>query len=649
MAGVKQRLFCWWLMAGIFLFGALPSAFCQGTAFFYQGQLGNGGVPANGAYNFTFTLYNAVTNGTPVSGTLTNDNVSVSNGLFTTILDFGPNIFTGQNLWLDIGVSANTTSFTMLSPLQPVLPAPYAIFASSTTNFIGFLPASQIGGTLSATAFAGYTNTVAFTNSANLFSGTFSGNGGSVTNVNVTNLTGVLADAQLPTNTAYLNSNQTFTANNTFNGANTFTNLYGNSFSGSFFGNGLVGWVPVSGTSVQAQIDHGYLLTNSQTVTVTLPATANPGDIVRIAGAGAGGWQLAQNASQSVLGNFLNYNTTWYPSSVGTALWTGMASSAGGTMMAATANGSSGDVDVSVNSGITWAATTASGSGVQWQCIASSADGAYLVAAITNNSIYSSTNAGSSWAVIPTSPSTKGWTGIASSSDGTRVVACAYNAFIYNFVNGVFVRSNATSTTWSTVASSANGNNLVAAAYGGDIYLSGNGGASWTAVSSSPPGSGNWKAVASSADGTKLAAASYNGGIYTSVNSGSSWVKTAAPTGDWSSLACSSDGSKLIAAANSGGIYTSANGGTTWAQETNGLPASASWSCVALSANGTAMAAGVYNGGIYAAQISSQNAVTTTPGTSGYLYGAQGSAVELQYIGNNQFMPVSFSGNIWAY
>jgi hypothetical protein len=40
---------------------------------------------------------------------------------------------------------------------------------------------------------------------------------------------------------------------------------------------------------------------------------------------------------------------------------------------------------------------------------------------------------------------------------------------------------------------------------------------------------------------------------------------------------------------------------------------------------------------------------TTTVGTSGYLIGTQSSAVELQYIGNNQFMPVGSAGNIWAY
>jgi hypothetical protein len=36
-------------------------------------------------------------------------------------------------------------------------------------------------------------------------------------------------------------------------------------------------------------------------------------------------------------------------------------------------------------------------------------------------------------------------------------------------------------------------------------------------------------------------------------------------------------------------------------------------------------------------------------GTNGYITGGQGTAVELQYIGNNQFMPVSSAGTIWAH
>jgi hypothetical protein len=35
-------------------------------------------------------------------------------------------------------------------------------------------------------------------------------------------------------------------------------------------------------------------------------------------------------------------------------------------------------------------------------------------------------------------------------------------------------------------------------------------------------------------------------------------------------------------------------------------------------------------------------------GTNGFISGGQGTAVELQYIGNGKFMPVSSAGSIWA-
>src|ERR1700722_2448040 len=202
ITGVNWKSLSLWLLAIVCLFFSVNCSFGQGTAFQYQGQLNNSGTAANGNFDFEFMVYSA-SNGVPMSGTLTNFNVGVTNGLFMTTLDFGPGIFTGPTLWLDIGVETNGgkgTNFTTLSPLQPILPVPYAIFANSASNLVGVLPASQLSGTLPASAFTGYTNTVAFTNSGNTFSGAFSGNGSGITNVNVTNLTGVLADSQLPSN-----------------------------------------------------------------------------------------------------------------------------------------------------------------------------------------------------------------------------------------------------------------------------------------------------------------------------------------------------------------------------------------------------------------------------------------------------------------
>jgi hypothetical protein len=646
MHAVNRKSLYLSLVVGVLSLLTGHSSFAQGTAFLYQGQLGNGGSPANGSYDFQFTVYNAITNGQAVSSTVTNTGVAVNNGLFTATLDFGTGIFTGTtNVWLNLGVRTNNTAtFAFLSPRQPILATPYAIFANSASNLVGVLPASQLSGTLPASAFTGYTNSVALTNGANLFSGAFSGNGGSVTNVNVSNLAGILAASQLPTNTAYVNSNNTFTAsntftgNNTFNGANVFTNLTGNSFSGSFFGNGLVGWVVVPGTTVQASIDHGYLLTNQQVDTVTLPPTANVGDIVRIAGAGSTGWQVAQNAGQSVLGNFITYGKVWTLTSQN-GEWDSMASSSDGTRMIL-GNMNSGTF-ISVNSGASWGNVFSTE--VQVVGVASSADGTHLACVVTNGGeIYVSVNSGSTWSPLGAA----NWTAVASSSSGNQFVAVAANQGIATFSTTAAINNYANTISWSSVASSANGSNLVASAYNGSIYLSANAGASWNPSSS---GVKNWKAVASSADGTKLVAAVYGGGIYSSINSGGSWSPTLAPAENWVSLASSSDGSKLIAVANGGGVFTSANWGTTWLLQTNAVPTATTWGCCASSASGSTLATAINfptSGGIYTSQAAAQT--STTAGTTGYLSGSQGSAAELQCIGNGQFMPISSVGTIWG-
>ena len=75
---------------------------------------------------------------------------------------------------------------------------------------------------------------------------------------------------------------------------NTFTN-FGQQFSRQFFRQRSGRLDPTNGTAVQAQTDHGYVLTSPQLVTVTLPASPNVGDIVRISGAGAGGWLVKEN------------------------------------------------------------------------------------------------------------------------------------------------------------------------------------------------------------------------------------------------------------------------------------------------------------------------------------------------------------------
>jgi len=61
-----------------------------------------------------------------------------------------------------------------------------------------------------------------------------------------------------------------------------------------------IAWNEVTGTTQAAAVNNGYITNNAGLVTVTLPATASVGSVVRIMGLGAGGWKLAQNASQYV-------------------------------------------------------------------------------------------------------------------------------------------------------------------------------------------------------------------------------------------------------------------------------------------------------------------------------------------------------------
>jgi hypothetical protein len=632
---MRRKIICR-LLCALLVLGAFETIHAQGTAFLYQGRLNDSGSPATGNYDLRFAIYDALTNGNAISFPLTNSATAVSNGLFTATLDFGP-IFTGTNYWLQIGVQTNgmTNAFVTLFPRQPILPVPYAIFANGASNLLGTLAATQLSGTLPPSAFAGYTNTVSLTNGANLFSGTFSGtfkgNGGNVTNVNVANLTGVLADSQLPSNVPYLNSNQIFSA------ANNFTN-FGNSFVGSFFGNGLVGWIPTNGTAVQAVIDTGYLLTNSQLVTVTLPAAPNAGDIVRISGAGAGGWKIAQNANQSVMGNFSSFaNAYWKLTSVSASQnWDSIAMSADASKLIASTLG--GGVYSSLDSGLTWVQTNSNAG--TWRSVACSSDGSKLYAARFLGGIYTNSPT-TSWG-LSAAIAGLNWFAIACSSDGTKLVAAISNnasggVYTSGDSGGTWGSTGAAPANWVSVASSADGTKLVAAVFGGGIYTSAN----WTTPTSA--GNRNWVSVASSADGSKLAAAVSGGVIYTSGNSGSTWVTNNVPMANWQSIASSADGSKLAAVIYGGGIYLSSNFGLTWAQAG---AASNNWFSIASSADGSKLAATVYGGGIYTSQTALQS--VSTMGTNGYISGTQGSAVELQYIGNGQFMPVSSAGTIWA-
>jgi hypothetical protein len=681
----------------------------QGTAFRYQGQLLVGGNAAQGDYDLQFTLLDAATNGDVIGPVNTLKNASVNNGLFSVELDFGQ-VFTGSNYWLSIGVrpGGTTNVFTALLPSQQITPAPYAIFANTSSNLIGTLNSTQLSGAVPSAQLTGnYFSPVNFTNAVNSFSGNYFGNGLNITNLNgsliatgtvadarlstnvalldtnqfftgnnqfpgpnnsfngahsgngsaLTNLNGsqvtfgTVADARLSSNVPLLNTNQTFagsnafTGNNYYTGANVFTNR-ANSFIGSFFGNGLVGWIPVSGTSTQAMSDAGYILTNSQLTTVTLPSSPLLGDIVRISGVGAGGWKVGLSAGVTVLGNFSSYaNSLWFPAISGNGDWNAIASSASGIIMYAAMSGSVSGIYVSTDSGKTWNDSTANSG--PWQSVACSANGQLVTAVasgVGSGKIFYSVNAGAAWLASSNEPAAN-WGAVACSASGLNQVAvinAATGGGIYFSADGGktwTIGLNANSTARCSAAASADGTKFVVGL--GGIYTSVNSGSTWT-LRSGPAAVG----VASSANGIRLAAVA-SGGIYTSSNAGTNWIECLTNGANYYSIASSADGFRLVAVAYGGGIYASGDGGVTWSQQVNAP--TENWSCVAASADGSKVAAGIYNttaGGIYYSVSGTQSSTSTNSNAS--ITGPQGSAVELQYIGNNQWMPVSSAGQIWA-
>jgi hypothetical protein len=127
---------------------AYLSAAPMGTAFTYQGRFTDGSNPANGSFDFQFSLFDAATAGTQVGSTVTKTALSVSDGYFTTTLDFGSGAFTGSARWLQIAVRpAGQGSYTTLTPRHELTPTPYSLYPSvlGTANYIPKFTSSGLG------------------------------------------------------------------------------------------------------------------------------------------------------------------------------------------------------------------------------------------------------------------------------------------------------------------------------------------------------------------------------------------------------------------------------------------------------------------------------------------------------------------------
>ncbi len=70
----------------------------------------------------------------------------------------------------------------------------------------------------------------------------------------------------------------------------------------------IIPFLEVTNTTQTMAINTGYVTNNTALVTATLPTVSDFGDLVWIIGHGSGGWQIAQNAGQTI--HFGNQDTT---------------------------------------------------------------------------------------------------------------------------------------------------------------------------------------------------------------------------------------------------------------------------------------------------------------------------------------------------
>lgn len=389
-------------------------------------------------------------------------------------------------------------------------------------------------------------------------------------------------------------------------------------------------WVSIS-AATQAAANTGYIATATTEVPVTLPADPAIGSVVRITGAGSGGWRLNQLAGQSVQTLSLPVDARaagqWTLRRAVSGV-TGIASSGDGRHLLAVRSGAA-KLLVSNDFGVTWAERDADRG---WSDVAVDATGQTMLAAGDGN-VYRSNDLGATWTQVHAGA----YNQVAVSRDGRLLFAKESSGVIWTAYagGGGWVPGGAVPPARTRFSVSSDGRHLMAPGdWSGDMLVSNNGGASWQVRTTLGPGNA-WAATAMSGDGARLWAASEQGVLYRSIDYGATWQDLG---GGWTKLAASADGTRLAAISGFGfRLHFSNDSGITWTQSAGGgVTLFTNMAC----SSDCGRVAAVGLGGIYTSPT------TTTVGTAGGLAGAAGASVELQYVGAGGWAILGHAGAV---
>ncbi len=194
---MPTRFSAFWLscLAALALSALLcgPARAQVGTNFTYQGEFHVAGAPYTGTADYRITIYSSASGGTIVAGPLLHGEVHHTGGRFLLDISGGGLVPPGAHLQIEVRTPhdpSDTAPYTLLSPRQPITPAPLATLAGTAET--------ATLATSATNAFALGGQTAAFYQSAS-------------------NLTaGTLSDLRLSSNAALLNGAQTFSGAKTF-------------------------------------------------------------------------------------------------------------------------------------------------------------------------------------------------------------------------------------------------------------------------------------------------------------------------------------------------------------------------------------------------------------------------------------------------